>query len=51
MVVYGVVGLKTHAKMLLVTRREGKTVCAGMAPHLPGTTACARRVCYTTWSF
>jgi polyphosphate kinase len=23
-VVYGVVGLKTHAKMLLVTRREGK---------------------------
>ena len=22
-VVYGVVGLKTHAKMLLVTRREG----------------------------
>lgn len=25
-VVYGVVGLKTHAKMLLVTRREGKTI-------------------------
>ncbi len=25
-VVYGVVGLKTHAKMLLVTRREGKTL-------------------------
>jgi polyphosphate kinase len=23
-VVYGIVGLKTHAKMLLVTRREGK---------------------------
>ncbi|MBS0430406.1 MAG: polyphosphate kinase 1 [Proteobacteria bacterium] len=26
-VVYGVVGLKTHAKMLLVTRREGKRLC------------------------
>jgi polyphosphate kinase len=25
-VVYGVLGLKTHAKMLLVTRREGKTL-------------------------
>jgi polyphosphate kinase len=25
-VVYGIVGLKTHAKMLLVTRREGKTL-------------------------
>ena len=25
-VVYGVVGLKTHAKMLLVTRREGKAI-------------------------
>lgn len=26
-VVYGVVGLKTHAKMLLITRREGKILC------------------------
>jgi polyphosphate kinase len=25
-VVYGVVGLKTHAKMLLVSRREGRTI-------------------------
>src|SRR5947207_8745766 len=25
-VVYGVVGLKTHAKMLLVTRREGRNL-------------------------
>ncbi len=25
-VVYGVVGLKTHAKMLLITRREGRTM-------------------------
>ncbi|PUE33866.1 polyphosphate kinase 1 [Limnohabitans sp. Jir72] len=25
-VVYGVVGLKTHAKMLLITRREGRTL-------------------------
>jgi len=26
-VVYGVVGLKTHVKMLLVTRREGRRLC------------------------
>jgi polyphosphate kinase len=26
-VVYGVVGLKTHAKMLLVSRREGRHIC------------------------
>lgn len=26
-VVYGVVGLKTHAKMLLVSRREGRMIC------------------------
>ena len=26
-VVYGVVGLKTHAKMLLITRREGHKLC------------------------
>jgi len=26
-VVYGVVGLKTHAKMLLVSRREGRNIC------------------------
>ena len=26
-VVYGIVGLKTHAKMLLVTRREGARLC------------------------
>ncbi len=26
-VVYGVVGLKTHAKMLLVSRREGRSIC------------------------
>ena len=26
-VVYGVVGLKTHAKMLLITRREGRKLC------------------------
>jgi len=26
-VVYGIVGLKTHAKMLLVSRREGRNIC------------------------
>jgi polyphosphate kinase len=31
-VVYGVVGLKTHAKMLLVTRREGKRAAALRPP-------------------
>ena len=31
-VVYGVVGLKTHAKMLLVTRREGADAGALCAP-------------------
>ncbi len=31
-VVYGVVGLKTHAKMLLVTRREGRHLVRYGAP-------------------
>ena len=31
-VVYGVVGLKTHAKMLLVTRREGQPFAQVWAP-------------------
>ena len=31
-VVYGIVGLKTHAKMLLVTRREGKQLQPLRAP-------------------
>ncbi len=34
-VVYGVVGLKTHAKMLLVTRREGKQLRA-LRPSVHG---------------
>jgi polyphosphate kinase len=33
-VVYGVVGLKTHAKMLLVTRREGRAGACCAAGHL-----------------
>jgi polyphosphate kinase len=46
-VVYGVVGLKTHAKMLLVTRREGKVMRA-MATCPPATTTLAPRACTPT---
>jgi polyphosphate kinase len=48
-VVYGVVGLKTHAKMLLVTRaRPGKACCAAMPTCPPATTTRAPRACTPT---
>jgi polyphosphate kinase len=47
-VVYGVVGLKTHAKMLLVTRREGNRRCAATATCPPATTTPAPRACTPT---
>ena len=46
-VVYGVVGLKTHAKMLLVTRREGQRAACATATCRPATTTRARRALYT----
>jgi polyphosphate kinase len=46
-VVYGVVGLKTHAKMLLVTRREGKQLAA-MPTCPPATTTRAPPSCTPT---
>jgi polyphosphate kinase len=46
-VVYGIVGLKTHAKLLLVTRREGAS-CAATCICPPATTTRARRGCTPT---
>ena len=48
-VVYGVVGLKTHAKMLLITRRESAATSSS-ATHicLQATTTCAVHVCTRT---
>ena len=48
-VVYGVVGYKTHAKMLLIVRREGTTNCAATCTSAPATTTRHRRA-YTDFS-
>ena len=47
-VVYGVVGLKTHAKMLLVTRREGKKLQPLRPPVHRQLQPAARRGCTPT---
>ena len=41
-VVYGVVGYKTHAKMLLIVRREKPASCAATCTWAPATTTAAR---------
>ena len=51
-VVYGIVGLKTHAKMLLVTRREGARICryahVSTGNYNPGTARVYTDISYLT---
>jgi len=51
-VVYGIVGLKTHAKMLLVTRREGGRICryahVSTGNYNPGTARVYTDISYLT---
>ena len=50
-VVYGIVGLKTHAKLLLVTRREGRHGCAATRTCPPATTTRSTARLYTDIGF
>lgn len=47
-VVYGVVGLKTHAKMLLITRREKRNNHQALCPSVHGQLQRSQRVCTPT---
>jgi hypothetical protein len=47
-VLYGVVGSKTHAKMMLITRREGKSLGGAMGTCPPAITTPVRRACIPT---
>ena len=48
-VVYGVVGYKTHAKMMLIVRREGDG-CAATRTCPPATTISQQPRCIPTWA-
>ena len=45
---YGVVGYKTHAKLLLIVRRE-RTACAATATWVPATITPGTRAAYTDY--
>ena len=46
-VMYGVVGYKTHAKMMLIVRREGREAAAATCTWAPATTTAGTARAYT----